>query len=59
MRGYLAGTTSTSVLTQYSKGVRAMYGHVLPEGLRDNQVLARADHHADLQGLRRRRMTSL
>jgi phosphoribosylaminoimidazole-succinocarboxamide synthase len=39
VRGYLAGTTSTSVLTQYKKGVRAMYGHVLPEGLRDNQVL--------------------
>jgi phosphoribosylaminoimidazole-succinocarboxamide synthase len=39
LRGYLAGTTSTSVLTQYKKGVRAMYGHVLPEGLRDNQVL--------------------
>ena len=40
VRGYLAGTTSTSVLTQYKKGVRAMYGHVLPDGLRDNQVLA-------------------
>lgn len=39
VRGYLAGATSTSVLTQYKKGVRAMYGHVLPDGLRDNQVL--------------------
>lgn len=39
VRGYLAGTTSTSVLTQYKKGVRAMYGHVLPDGFRDNQVL--------------------
>jgi phosphoribosylaminoimidazole-succinocarboxamide synthase len=39
VRGYLAGSTSTSVLTQYKLGVRAMYGHVLPEGLRDNQVL--------------------
>jgi phosphoribosylaminoimidazole-succinocarboxamide synthase len=39
VRGYLAGTTSTSVLTQYKKGVREMYGHVLPEGLRDNQIL--------------------
>jgi phosphoribosylaminoimidazole-succinocarboxamide synthase len=39
VRGYLAGTTSTSVLTQYKAGVRKMYGHVLPEGLRDNQVL--------------------
>ncbi len=39
VRGYLAGTTSTSVLTQYKSGVREMYGHVLPDGLRDNQVL--------------------
>ena len=39
VRGYLAGTTSTSILTQYRKGARAMYGHVLPDGLRDNQVL--------------------
>ena len=40
VRGYLAGTTSTSVLTQYKKGLRKMYGHVLPDGLRDNQMLA-------------------
>jgi phosphoribosylaminoimidazole-succinocarboxamide synthase len=39
VRGYLAGTTSTSVLTQYKAGEREMYGHVLPDGLRDNQVL--------------------
>jgi len=39
VRGYLAGTTSTSVLTQYRAGMRQMYGHTLPEGLRDNQVL--------------------
>lgn len=39
VRGYLAGTTSTSILTQYRKGARAMYGHMLPDGLRDNQVL--------------------
>jgi len=41
VRGYLAGTTSTSVLTQYRAGIRHMYGHVLPDGLRDNQVLPR------------------
>jgi phosphoribosylaminoimidazole-succinocarboxamide synthase len=40
VRGYLAGTTSTSILTQYRKGQRALYGHVLPDGLRDNQMLA-------------------
>ncbi|NBZ88650.1 phosphoribosylaminoimidazolesuccinocarboxamide synthase [Stagnihabitans tardus] len=42
VRGYLAGTTSTSVLTQYRAGVRQMYGHTLPEGLRDNQALPQA-----------------
>ena len=42
VRGYLAGTTSTSVLTQYRKGVRTMYGHSLPDGMRDNQVLPQA-----------------
>lgn len=40
VRGYLAGSTSTSVLTQYKHGQRAMYGHVLPDGMRDNQILA-------------------
>jgi phosphoribosylaminoimidazole-succinocarboxamide synthase len=39
VRGYLAGTTSTSILTLYSKGLRQMYGHDLPEGLRPNQAL--------------------
>jgi phosphoribosylaminoimidazole-succinocarboxamide synthase len=39
VRGYLAGTTSTSILTQYRTGARAMYGHTLPDGLRDNQAL--------------------
>ena len=39
VRGYLAGTTGTSVLTLYKQGVRSMYGHVLPDGMRDNQVL--------------------
>lgn len=39
VRGYLAGTTGTSVLTLYKQGAREMYGHRLPEGLRDNQVL--------------------
>lgn len=39
VRGYLAGTTGTSVLTLYKQGQRAMYGHTLPDGLRDNQAL--------------------
>jgi phosphoribosylaminoimidazole-succinocarboxamide synthase len=41
VRGYLAGTTSTSILTMYRDGARAMYGHVLPEGMRANQALPR------------------
>jgi phosphoribosylaminoimidazole-succinocarboxamide synthase len=39
VRGYLAGTTSTSILTQYRAGKRHLYGHQMPEGLRDNQQL--------------------
>lgn len=39
VRGYLAGTTGTSVLTMYKKGQRQMYGQQLPDGMRDNQVL--------------------
>jgi phosphoribosylaminoimidazole-succinocarboxamide synthase len=39
VRGYLAGTTSTSILPRYKAGQRTLYGITLPEGLRDNQVL--------------------
>ncbi len=39
VRDYLAGTTGTSILTLYKAGQREMYGHRLPEGLRDNQRL--------------------
>ena len=39
VRDYLAGTTGTSILTLYRRGQRAMYGHVLPDGLRDNERL--------------------
>ena len=42
VRGYLAGTTGTSVLTLYKQGQRQMYGHTLPEGLRDNEALPQA-----------------
>jgi len=42
VRGYLAGTTSTSILTRYKAGARQMYGHVLPDGLRDNEALPHA-----------------
>jgi len=39
VRGYLAGTTSTSILTKYRKGERRMYGITLPNGLKDNEKL--------------------
>lgn len=39
VRGYLAGTTSTSILTLYNKGERQMYGVTLPDGLRANERL--------------------
>ena len=39
VRGYLAGTTSTSILTKYRKGEREMYGITLPDGLKDNEKL--------------------
>ena len=42
VRGYLAGSTSTSILTQYNNGLREMYGHRLPDGLRPNQALPQA-----------------
>ncbi|OJT97954.1 MAG: phosphoribosylaminoimidazolesuccinocarboxamide synthase [Rhizobium sp. 63-7] len=42
VRGYLAGTTGTSILTLYKKGERQMYGVTLPDGMRDNQKLPEA-----------------
>ena len=39
VRGYLAGTTGTSILTLYKAGARQMYGIRLPDGMRDNERL--------------------
>ena len=39
VRGYLAGSTGTSVLTMYKRGERDMYGATFPDGMRDNQKL--------------------
>ena len=39
VRGYLAGTTGTSILTLYKAGQRQMYGHTLPDGMRPNEKL--------------------
>jgi len=59
VRGYLAGTTSTSILTLYQAGRREMYGVTLPDGMKPNQKLpapiltptskaAHGDHDAPL-----------
>jgi phosphoribosylaminoimidazole-succinocarboxamide synthase len=40
VRGYISGTTSTSLWTQYNNGVRQYCGYNLPEGLQKNQQLA-------------------
>ena len=42
VRGYLAGTTSTSILQMYRKGQRHLYGHDFPDGMKDNQKLPQA-----------------
>lgn len=39
VRGFITGTTSTSLWTQYNKGVRNYCGNELPEGLLKNQRL--------------------
>ena len=39
VRGYLAGTTDTSILTRYKRGERKIYGLDFPDGLRDNAAL--------------------
>eukprot|EP00903_Cladosiphon_okamuranus_P010584 g10008.t1 len=39
MRGYLTGSTSTSIWKNYEAGTRAYCGHTLPEGMSKNQAL--------------------
>jgi phosphoribosylaminoimidazole-succinocarboxamide synthase len=41
VRGYITGTTSTSLWTQFNNGVRNYCGHDLPENLQKNQQLAK------------------
>jgi len=42
VRGYITGTTNTSLWTQYQKGIRDYCGHVFPDGLVKNQKLQHA-----------------
>lgn len=39
VRGYLTGTTSTSIWVHYEKGARTFCGHALPDGLKKHQRL--------------------
>jgi phosphoribosylaminoimidazole-succinocarboxamide synthase len=39
VRGYMTGSTDTSIWTQYQKGARTYCGHALPEGMKKNQPL--------------------
>jgi phosphoribosylaminoimidazole-succinocarboxamide synthase len=39
VRGYMTGSTDTSIWTQYQKGVRSYCGNALPEGMKKNEPL--------------------
>jgi phosphoribosylaminoimidazole-succinocarboxamide synthase len=39
VRGYLTGSTSTSIWTHYDAGVRDFFGHRLPDGMHKHQKL--------------------
>jgi phosphoribosylaminoimidazole-succinocarboxamide synthase len=39
VRGYLTGSTDTSIWTQYQKGMRGFGGQILPEGMKKNEPL--------------------
>jgi phosphoribosylaminoimidazole-succinocarboxamide synthase len=39
VRGYMTGSTDTSIWTQYASGVRQFCGHALPEGMKKNERL--------------------
>lgn len=41
VRGYLTGSTDTSIWTQYQKGLRNYCGHAIPEGMKKNEPLPR------------------
>jgi len=40
VRGYMTGSTNTSIWPMYEKGERTFYGITLPDGLKKNQKLA-------------------
>lgn len=42
VRGFITGVTKTSLWTMYQGGARAVYGHMLPDGLQKNDALPQA-----------------
>ena len=56
VRGYMTGSTSTSIWKNYERGVRDYCGHRLPDGMEKNQALAanlitpttKSDEHDEL-----------
>jgi phosphoribosylaminoimidazole-succinocarboxamide synthase len=42
VRGYMTGSTDTSIWTQYQQGARSFCGHTLPEGMKKNEPLQTA-----------------
>ena len=56
VRGYMTGSTSTSIWKNYEKGMREYCGHTLPDGMVKNQKLAtnlitpttKSDEHDEL-----------
>ena len=50
VRGYITGTTNTSLWTVYQSGQRRYCGHDLPDGLMKNQKLPDDLPHTDHQG---------
>ena len=50
VRGYITGTTSTSLWTVYQSGRRSYCGIDLPDGLMKNQKLPTNYPHTDHQG---------
>jgi len=54
VRGFLTGSTKTSIWTLYKQGQREFFGHRLPDGMRKNEALSRPivtpttkDNHSD------------
>ena len=59
VRGYITGSTSTSLWTVYNGGSREYCGNFLPEGLIKNQKLDTMVHPLNLPANRKQRLPNL